>query len=209
MDVRAEPLGLGMGANARGVANAPDPPFLEDCQEFVVADADSERFPVERVFQLTPHLLAYLGAVPAERSRRFLDSPVDEGVLLQPRQPTVGYEVAQFLVGRCSLAETSIQVGFESLSGPAQRRSVRRRGAQIPPGTGIATCRTPDREVTVGVAVRVGLDDVPGTAGRACLHVRDALGSLLGQPFQIVHDPQEGSDDAVAQSGITGARAFS
>jgi hypothetical protein len=124
----------------------------------------------------------------------------------------VGHEVGPFIVGRPLLAETSTQFGVESLSGLVQRRSVRRRGAQIPPGIGIAACRgrsTSDRESTVGVAVRVHGGDLPGSAGRACFHIGDAHGFPPGQPFQIVHGLQDDSDNAVAQSGITGARTFS
>ncbi|NKY25589.1 hypothetical protein [Nocardia gamkensis] len=124
----------------------------------------------------------------------------------------MGHEVGPFIVGRSLLAETSTQFGVESLSGPVQRRSVRRRGAQIPAGIGIAASRGPstsDRESTVGVAVRVHVGDVPGSAGRACFHIGDALGSPPGQPFQIVYGLKEDSDNAVAQSGITGARTFS
>jgi hypothetical protein len=51
--------------------------------------------------------------------------------------------------------------------------------------------------------------DLPGSAGRTCFHIGGALGSPPGQPFQIVHGLQEDSDNAVAQSGITGARTFS
>ncbi|MFF7939882.1 hypothetical protein ACFZC5_09245 [Nocardia gamkensis] len=124
----------------------------------------------------------------------------------------MGYEVGPIIAGRSLLTETSTQFGVESLSGLVQRCSVRRRGAQIPPGIGIAACRGPstsDRESTVGVTVRVHLGDSPGSVGRACFHIGDALGFPPGQPFQIVHGPQEDSDDAVAQSGITGARTFS
>jgi hypothetical protein len=57
VDVRTEPLFFGMGAIADGVTGTPDSPFPEDGHEFLVADPDSEGFPVERFLQLSPHLL--------------------------------------------------------------------------------------------------------------------------------------------------------
>jgi hypothetical protein len=138
VDVWAEPLGFGMGAIADRVAGAPDSPLLEDGHKFVLTDTDSDGLPVKRVFQFPPHLLTHLGAVSAERSRCLVDSPVDDGVLLQPGQPPVGYEVIQFLVGRSTPTESSPQFDVELLSGSGQRRSVRRWKAQVLPGTCIA-----------------------------------------------------------------------